>query len=146
MNYTTMCITVTPICRSRHSILSTLLFLPFSVTTSFKDNHCSNFVTDRLALLVLCAVLCLVTQSCPTLCNSMDCSPPGFSVHGDSPGKKTGVGCNALLQGNEPGIKLRSSRIAGRFFTSEPPGKPHFLITKHNLLSEMAVHDAGPIC
>ena len=25
---------------------------------------------------------CLVTQSCPTLCNSMDCSPPGSSVHG----------------------------------------------------------------
>ena len=22
------------------------------------------------------------TQSCPTLCNPMDCSPPGFSVHG----------------------------------------------------------------
>ena len=23
-----------------------------------------------------------VTQSCPTLCNPMDCSPPGSSVHG----------------------------------------------------------------
>ena len=23
-----------------------------------------------------------VTQSCPTLCNPMDCSPAGFSVHG----------------------------------------------------------------
>ena len=29
----------------------------------------------------------------------MDCSLPGSSVHGDSPGKKTGVGCHALLQG-----------------------------------------------
>ena len=29
----------------------------------------------------------------------MDCSPPGSSVHGDSPGKYTGVGCHALLQG-----------------------------------------------
>jgi len=28
----------------------------------------------------------------------MDCSPPGSSVHGDSPGKNTGVGCCALLQ------------------------------------------------
>ena len=27
------------------------------------------------------AVQCLVIQSCPTLCNHMDCSPPGFSVH-----------------------------------------------------------------
>ena len=32
----------------------------------------------------------------------MDCSPPGSSVHGDSPGKKTGVGCHALLQGIFP--------------------------------------------
>ena len=37
-------------------------------------------------------------QSCPTLCNSLDCSPPGSSVHGDSPGKNTEVGCHALLQ------------------------------------------------
>ena len=44
-------------------------------------------------------VLCLVTQSCLTLCNRMDCSPPCSSVHGDSPGKNTGVGCHALLQG-----------------------------------------------
>ena len=35
-------------------------------------------------------------QSCVTLCNPMDCSPAGFSVHGDSPGKNTGVGCHAL--------------------------------------------------
>ena len=29
----------------------------------------------------------------------MDCSPSGSSVHGDSPGKNTGVGCHFLLQG-----------------------------------------------
>ena len=39
-----------------------------------------------------------VTQSCPTLCDPMNCSPPGTSVHGDSPGKNTGMGCHALLQ------------------------------------------------
>ena len=32
----------------------------------------------------------------------MDCSPPGSSLHGDSPGKNTGVGCHALLQGIFP--------------------------------------------
>ena len=31
-----------------------------------------------------------------------DCSPPGSSVHGDSPGKNTGVRCDALLQGIFP--------------------------------------------
>ena len=47
-------------------------------------------------------LLCLVVQSCPTLCNPMDCSPPGSSVHGNSPGKNTGLGCHALLQGIFP--------------------------------------------
>ena len=30
------------------------------------------------------------------------CSPPGSSVHGDSPGKNTGVGCQSLLQETFP--------------------------------------------
>ena len=46
--------------------------------------------------------VCLVTQSCPTLCDPMDCSPPGYSLHGDSPDKNTAVGCHALLQGIFP--------------------------------------------
>ena len=37
-------------------------------------------------------VLCLVAQSCLTLYNPMYCSPPGSSIHEDSPGKNTGVG------------------------------------------------------
>ena len=44
----------------------------------------------------------LVPLSCPTLCDPMDCSPPGASVHGDSPGKNTRVGCHSLLQGIFP--------------------------------------------
>ena len=32
----------------------------------------------------------------------MDCSPSGSSVHGVSPGKNTGAGCHALLQGIFP--------------------------------------------
>ena len=32
------------------------------------------------------------------LCDPMDCSPPGSSVHGDSPGKTTGMGCHFFLQ------------------------------------------------
>ena len=44
-------------------------------------------------------VLCLVSQLCSTLCDLMDCGPPRSSVHGDSPGKNTGVGCHAFLQG-----------------------------------------------
>ena len=43
---------------------------------------------------VLC---CAELLSRVRLCNSMDCSPPGSSARGDSPGKNTGVGCHALL-------------------------------------------------
>ena len=62
-------------------------------------------------------MLSLVTQFCPTPCDSKDFIPPGFFVHGNYPGKNTGVGCHALLhrifstQGSNPG-PLR----AGRFF------------------------------
>ena len=33
-------------------------------------------------LLAPVCVYVLVTQSCPSLCDPMDCSPTGFSVHG----------------------------------------------------------------
>ena len=67
------------------------------------------------------AVLCLVTQLCPTLCDPTDCSPPGFSVHGDSPGNNTGVGCHALLQGIFPTQESNPRLLAPAL----PPGKPH---------------------
>ena len=44
-------------------------------------------------------MLCLVAQSCPTLCNTRHCSLPSSSPHGDSPGKNTRVGSLSLLLG-----------------------------------------------
>ena len=41
-------------------------------------------------------------QLCLTLCDAMDHSPPGSSVHGDSPGQNTEVDCHDLLQGIFP--------------------------------------------
>ena len=43
-----------------------------------------------------------VAQLCLILCDPVNCSPWGSSVHGDSPGKNTGVGCHTLLQGIFP--------------------------------------------
>ena len=41
----------------------------------------------------------LIIQSCLTLCDPMDCSTSGSSIHDpDSPGKNTGVGCYFLFQ------------------------------------------------
>ena len=50
---------------------------------------------------MLC-LLCLVSQLCLTLWDPMDCSPPGSSVHGDSPGKNIGVSYYSLLPGDFP--------------------------------------------
>ena len=44
----------------------------------------------------------LFCVSCSVMSNPMDCSLPGSFVYGDSPGKNTGVGCHALLQGVVP--------------------------------------------
>ena len=67
-----------------------------------------------------------VAQSCPTLCDPMDCSPPGFSVHRDSPGKNTGVGCQSFLPRDlpNPGIEPRSPALQMNSLPSEPSGKP----------------------
>ena len=75
----------------------------------------------------MCTVLCLVRQSCLTLCSPMGCSPPGSSVHGDSLGKHLGGGCPALLQGNfttHPGIESRSPTLQAGFLLSSPPESP----------------------
>ena len=66
------------------------------------------------------------TQSCPTLCDPLDCNPPGFSVHWilqarilkwiafPTPGDLT-----------DPGIEpAMSPALVGGFFTTEPSRKP----------------------
>ena len=76
---------------------------------------------------LMCVVLCLVAQLCLILCDPMDyCSPPGSSVHGDSPGTNIGVGCHVLLQGNlpKPGTEPRSPTLQADSLPSETPGKP----------------------
>ena len=63
---------------------------------------------------------------------------PGFSVHGDSPGKNIGVGCHVLLQGvfltQGSNLCLMSPALAGGFFTTEPPRKPIFPQDDNNKL------------
>ena len=70
-----------------------------------------------------CAVLCLLSQSCPTLCNPMNCSPPGFLCPWDSPGKNTGVGCHVLSRGSsQPRERTQISLTAGSSSSFKPPG------------------------
>ena len=79
----------------------------------------------------MCAKL---LQLCSTLCDPTACSPPGSSVHGDSPGENTAVDCLALLQGifliqgSNPWLLYLLHWQAGAL-PLEPPGKPlHCLV------------------
>ena len=69
------------------------------------------------------SMLCLVAQSCATLCHPMDCSPPGSSVHGDSP-CKSGLPFPSLGDLFNPGIQSRSLTLQVDSLLPEIPGKP----------------------
>ena len=70
------------------------------------------------------------------LCDPMDCSPPGSSVHGDSPDENTGVGFHALLQGIfltqgwNPGLPHHGQILYQLSHQQSPIGVGTALITK----------------
>ena len=70
-------------------------------------------------------------QSRPTLYECMDCSSPGFSVHGMFQARiLEWVALSSSGNLPDPGIKPQSPASpawAGRFFTTEPLGKPSIL-------------------
>ena len=83
-----------------------------------------------------------VSQSCPTLCNPMDCSPPGFCPW-NFPGKNTGVDCHSLLQRNfptqglNPGL-LHRRQILYCLSSRDHWGNPSFIFmwgTRHDARS-----------
>ena len=67
-------------------------------------------------------------QLCLTLCDPMDCSPPGSSVHGILQARiLEWVAISSSRGSSWPRDRTHascSSCIAGRFFTTEAPGKP----------------------
>ena len=81
-----------------------------------------------------------VTQSCPTLCDPMDCGLPGFSAHGFSK-REHWNGCHFFVQGifltygwNLPVLHLLPAAAAAKSLQScpilcnpidgSPPGSP----------------------
>ena len=87
----------------------------------------------------LILTVCVRAQSCTTLCDPMDSSPPGSSVHGIL--QATGVGCHFLLQGifltqGLESLSLMSPALAG-FFTTLPPGKPIKVVWMASFLTLM---------
>ena len=80
-----------------------LIFIPIPKKGNAKE--CSNYNTIALISHAIKSES-EVAQSCPTLCDPVDCSLPGFLCPWDSPGKTTGVGYHFLLQGIFPTQEL----------------------------------------
>ena len=61
----------------------------------------------------------LVTQSCPTLCDPMDCSPPGSSVRGILQARILEWVAISFSRGSpQPRDRTWVSHTAGRFLTT----------------------------
>ena len=71
-----------------------------------------------MALCVCVCVCVLVIQSCPTLCDPMDCSLPGSSVHGISQARiLEWIAISFSRESSQLRDQTCVSCIAGRFFT-----------------------------
>ena len=67
---------------------------------------------------------CSVAQSCLTLCDPVDCSISGSSVHGIFKASVVEwIAISSSRGSSWPRVWTHVS-LAGRFFTTEPPGKP----------------------
>ena len=92
-------------------------------------NWCGYIFSDGKGIQTLCTYICSVAQSCPTLCDPLDCSLPGSSVHGIFR-EEYWSGLQFPSPGDlpKPGIKpvsLMSPALAGEFFTTASPGNPN---------------------
>ena len=93
------------------------------------NRSCCCFFNENSAIKILQDTMCThaqLLQSCPALCNSMDCTPPGSSVHGESPGKNTEVDCHSLFQGIFPtqGWNLGLLHCRRSFYQLSHQGSP----------------------
>ena len=75
----------------------TVVVLFWSFPNTWKLSKNAVFKNSKKQGNFLCIHVCLATQSCPILCDPMDCSLPGSSAHEESPDKNTGVGCHAVV-------------------------------------------------
>ena len=106
-------------------LLSTLSFYDFSFFFRFHISRNSFSICLCLSYITWHNVL-KVHLCCPKY---QDCSLPGSSVHGASPGKKTGAGCHAFPPGDLPnlGIKPRSPALQGILYCLSQQRTPRIL-------------------
>ena len=97
----------------------------FSHSLTHSSSHLFIFPTIHPLLKHLCVCKCLVPQSYPTLCDPMDCSPPGSSVHEILQARILAWVAIPFSRGSSrPRDWTQVSCIAGRFFTVCAIGKP----------------------
>ena len=90
---------------NRHLINSTYSFISFPGGSDSKESTCNEGVSE-------------VAQSCPTLCDPMDCSLPGFSVRGIFQTRVLEWVAISFSRGSSwPRDWIQVSRIARRHFT-----------------------------
>ena len=138
--------------------------IPFPISLSSNSNPLSEdkpyiFLTEACLIAVVLKVCawgvwmhcsgkvgwcaCIVAQLCPTLCNAMDCSLPGSSVHGIFQARRLdGLPFPSPGDLPDPGIEPTSplSPVLGsKFFTTVPPGKPGGVGRNLSLLRDVSV-------
>ena len=97
--------------------------VPWKIEYYSRNNICFEAWEIGVQTLALSFTI-LVTQSCPTLSNHMDCSLSGSSVHGDSPEYWTALPCSPPGDLPNSGIEPRSPALQADSLQSEPPRKP----------------------
>ena len=110
-----------------YASFSPLSQAPTQKACLFNPDHCQRIHYGQAqAKRKILEMLGFCAQSCLTLCDPMDWSPPGSSVHGDYSGKITGVGCHALLQRIFPtqGSNTGLPHCRWILLLSEPAGRP----------------------
>ena len=84
---------------------------------------------------VILALLHYLTQSCPTLCDPTDCSPPGFSVHGIFQARILEWVAVFFSRGSsQPRDRTQVSCIAGKHFNALSHQGSPLLVHSNSLL------------
>ena len=82
-------------------------------------------VRCRVVLEYVCVCVCVRAQSCPTLCDPVDCRPPGSSVHGIFKARILEQVAISYSSGPScPRMEPESPALTDGLFSAVPPGKP----------------------
>ena len=107
----------------KHNLEFRIVFW-INVQLSLRESGCPLKADSLQDSFQSCCLCCLVSKSCPTLCNPMDCSPPGSFIHGISQARiLVWVAISFSRGSSQSRDQAHISCLAGGFFTTEAPRK-----------------------